>query len=178
MTSRHLIRLFPASSAVMGMAVILFALAGCLREDRTPQKTAPSAGLAPLTANEEAPELAFLMGELQRLTHKMALSAEAGNAELAGFYMYESLEQLAKIQADAPEYEGQPIALLIDRMSLPVYEPLKAAVAEKPLNKDRLIKGVEMVVQGCNACHAATLHGFIRITPGTETNPFNQSFQP
>lgn len=162
----------------MGSTVALCLLAGCLREEEKSPKQSPAPGLTPMTAGEDAPELAFLMGELQRLTHKMALSAAAGNADLAGFYMHECLEQLTKIQTEVPEYEGQPIALLIDRMGLPVYAPLKAAVTAKPANKGQLMKGVETIVQGCNACHAATLHGFIRITPGTEINPFNQSFQP
>jgi hypothetical protein len=132
--------------------------------------------LASLSDEVAQPELALLMGELQRLTHKMALSADAGNAELASFYMHESLEQMKKIQTEVPEYEGQPVALLMDRMGLPTYAAMQEAVNAK--DKQRMLTALDAVVQSCNACHAATLHPFIRITRGTEVNPFNQSFQP
>ena len=134
------------------------------------------ARLEPLSAEPAQPELALLMGELQRLTHKMALSADAGNAELANFYMHESLEQMKKIQTEAPEYEGQPVALLMDRMGLPAYATMQEAVNAK--DKQRMLAALDTVIQSCNACHAATLHPFIRISRGTEVNPYNQSFQP
>ncbi len=135
-------------------------------------------GLRPLEAENDAPELALLMGDLQRLTHKMALSANEGNAELAGFYMHESMEQLRTIQRDSPEYEGQPVALLIERLGLPAYEKLKEALAAKPSDRGQMLSALEVVIQSCNNCHTATHHGIIRITPGTEVNPFNQSFKP
>lgn len=136
----------------------------------------PPARLAPLADDYDAPELALLMGDLQRLTHKLALSADAGNAELVSFYLHESLEQLKTIQTTAPEYERLPIALLIDRLGLPAYATLQTAVTEKPVIRERLLQGLDAVVLSCNACHVATQHGFLRITRGTEVNPFNQSF--
>jgi len=132
--------------------------------------------LEPLTLESSPPELALLMGELQKLTHKMALSADAGNTQLANFYMHESLEQMKKIQTEAPEYEGQPIALLMDRLGLPAYATMQEAVNAK--DKQRMLTALDNVIQSCNACHAATLHPFIRITRGTKVNPYNQSFQP
>ncbi len=135
------------------------------------------AGLAPMPDRQDAPELALLMGDLQRLTHKMALSADAGNAALAAFYLHESLEQLTTIQREVPEYEGQPVAALIDRIALPSYETLRKSTAASA-GRETLNADVLGVIQSCNACHAATTHGIIRITPGTEINPFNQSFAP
>jgi hypothetical protein len=122
------------------------------------------------------PELALLMGDLQRLTYKLALSADAGNAELAAFYLHESQEQLRKIQAEAPVYENIPVALLIDRLAHPAYAPMQEAVTAK--DAKRMREGMNAIVQACNACHIATQHGFIRITVGTGVNPFNQSFAP
>ncbi len=174
-------------AVVVGLLCVTLASQGQEQAATQAQGAAPAqpkvqetgnAPLQPVTAEAAVPELAYFMGELQRLTHKMALAADAGNAELANFYLFECLEQLTKIQEEAPEYEGQPIALLIDRMALPLYEPLKEAVAAKPANRERMMAGVNAVIQGCNGCHAATLHPFIRITAGTEVNPFNQSFQP
>ncbi|NJM55197.1 MAG: hypothetical protein HC841_04125 [Verrucomicrobiae bacterium] len=136
-------------------------------------------GFGPLfSAAADAPELALLMGELQRMTHKLALSADAGNVELAAFYLHESLEQLQKIQKETPEYEGVPVALLVDRMGLPAYDGIQRAVLERPASRERLLAAVDNVITGCNVCHAAAQHGFIRITHGTGVNPFNQSFSP
>ncbi len=134
------------------------------------------AQLAPVEDSTATPELALLMGDLQRLTHKLALSADAGNAELAAFYLHESQEQLRKIQAEAPEYENIPVALLIDRLAHPAYAAMQEAVVAK--DKKRMLAGIDSIIQSCNACHTATQHAFIRITPGTEVNPFNQSFAP
>ncbi len=132
--------------------------------------------LAPVDESPPTPELALLMGDLQRLTHKLALSADAGNAELAAFYLHESQEQLRKIQSEAPEYENIPVALLIDRLAHPTFAPMQEAVTAKDVKRMR--EGMNAIVHACNACHTATQHAFIRITPGTEVNPFNQSFAP
>jgi hypothetical protein len=140
---------------------------------------ADAPGLVPLPLVEKAaPELALLMGDLQRLTHKMALSADAGNAELAEFYLHESLEQLKAIQQEAPVYEDQPVALFIDRLALPNYEPFRDAVQARPYDRNRMLSALDGVIASCNQCHVATKHPLIRITRGTGVNPFNQSFEP
>jgi hypothetical protein len=137
----------------------------------------PELPVRPLV-EDEAPELALLMGDLQRLTHKMALAADAGNSGLAAFYMHESIEQLKNIQRESPEYEGQPVALMIDRIGLPAYEAIAEAVEVRPVDRERLLGALDGVVSSCNRCHEGTGHGLIRITRGTEVNPFNQSFKP
>jgi len=165
-----------------GLNLVLIAVVGvCVAMvliSRNHADASDSPRLAPVTETPSTPELALLMSDLQRLTHKLALSADAGNAELTAFYLHESLEQLQTIQREAPEYERLPVALLIDRMALPAYEPFKAAVAAKPANREQMLKGLDAVIVGCNSCHVATQHGFLRITRGTEVNPFNQSFKP
>jgi hypothetical protein len=134
--------------------------------------------LVPLEEAEPVPELATYMGELQRLTHKLALSADAGNFPLVEMYTHESLLQIRKIQAEVPEYEGQPVALLIDRMGLPAYEAIQKAVTDGSDDPKVLLPAVELVVQSCNTCHVASQRGAIRITLGTDKNPFNQTFEP
>jgi hypothetical protein len=147
-----------------------------ISSDGVAEETKP--GLQPVAEAEAAPELALLMGDLQRLTHKMALSANEGNAKLAAFYMHESLEQLKAIQKDSPEYEGQPVALLIDRLAMPAYEPFQKSVTAETADKERMLTALDGVIQSCNQCHVATHHPLIKITRGTEVNPFNQSFKP
>ena len=149
------------------------------RDSSMAQDTArPTGSLMPVPVTEDAPELALLMGDLQRLTHKLALSADAANSELVNFYLHECLEQLKTIQTEAPEYEGLPIAVLVDRMALPSYESLKTAASVKPADRETMLAGLDAIIGSCNACHLATQHGFIRINRGTEVNPFNQSFKP
>jgi len=164
-------------------AVVIFYFAASFAnngkgQDAPSPRPAESPALRPVAEVERPPELALLMGDLQRLTHKMALSANEANAELAAFYMYESIEQLKAIQEDVPEYEGQPVALFIDRLGLPAYDKFKEALAVKPSDKERMLAGLDIIIQSCNQCHAATQHQIIRITRGTDVNPFNQSFKP
>lgn len=169
--SRNIGLKFLAAVAVgIGFTAMMMSTDGIAEETKT--------GLQPVAEAETAPELAILMGDLQRLTHKMALSANEGNAKLAAFYMHESLEQLKTIQKDSPEYEGQPVALLIDRLALPAYEPFQKAVTAEPADKERMLTALDGVLQSCNQCHVATQHPLIKITRGTEVNPFNQSFKP
>lgn len=141
---------------------------------------AGEAALKHLLDTPAAPELALLMATLQTLTHKLALSADAGNARLAGFYVHESLEQLQEIQRRAPEYESLPIAVLIERMALPAYADLQKLTEPDATGSSReaLLAGIDRVIESCNLCHVTTQRGFIRITRGTDVNPFNQSFQP
>jgi hypothetical protein len=167
--------LLTAGAGVCVLAAMISS--GSKAQEPVPSHSA-APGLVPFSAQEDAPELALLMGDLQRLTHKMALSANEGNAELAAFYMHESLEQLKTIQQQAPVYEDQPVALLIERMALPAYQPFKEAVTAKPADRKRMLTALDGVIQSCNQCHVAAHHPLIRITRGTEVNPFNQSFKP
>jgi hypothetical protein len=162
---------------VLGSAVALSWLGALEGGDEEP--VAEPQGLVAMPDEEEPVELALLMADLQRLTHKLALSADAGNVRLASFYLHEIGVQLQKIQTEAPDYEGLPIAVLVDRMAAPVLDSFRALLdgEEKP-DRRKMLRGLDALVQSCNACHAATQHDFIRITRGTEVNPFNQSFAP
>lgn len=125
-------------------------------------------------------ELAPYMAELGRLFHKLALSIEADNPELARFYAYESQVQLERTQEDVPVYNGLPIAILIERYALPSLGALDRRLADPETRQDRslLFSALDDALARCNACHVATDHGFLRITRGTEVNPFNQDFRP
>jgi hypothetical protein len=176
------------TSAARKWSGLLFAAAGICAvlalahdgngQEGPPPRPAETAALRPVVDAEKPPELALLMGDLQRLTHKMALSANEGNGELAAFYLHESVEQLNAIQEQAPEYEGKPVALLIERLAMPAYEKFKETLTARPPDKEKMLAGLDIVIQSCNQCHAATQHQIIRITRGTEVNPFNQSFKP
>ena len=124
-------------------------------------------------------ELATYMGELQRITHKLSLAAQAKNSELTRFYLHESLEILEGMQEELPEYEDIPVAIFIERFALPAYEPLRKHFKKKSKkNKGKELTALaKPVIDSCNQCHAATKFGFIKITEA-KSNPFNQDFKP
>ena len=74
------------------------------------------------SGEDDHAELAPYMAALQQLTHKLSLSIEHDNAQLAGFYLHESEELLEEIREAVPEYDGFPIALQIEQIATPAYE--------------------------------------------------------
>lgn len=119
--------------------------------------------------------LAALMHILQTHAHKLQLSVEARNGELAYFYLHELEETAAEIIAEVAEYDGYPIAALTREMLLPAVESLEEAVkARQWADSDaRFTK----LLKSCNGCHVVAGHGFIRIVPASG-NPFAQDFAP
>jgi hypothetical protein len=131
---------------------------------------------SPGGSSAEEPELAISMAQLQYFAHKLALSVEARNAELAGFYLHEVEEVAGAIRDGVPEYDGFPIGPLVGAMLMPHLERLEEAL-ENP-GWDAVEQTLGLVVDGCNACHQATDHGFIVIEREPGANPYMQSFQP
>jgi hypothetical protein len=119
------------------------------------------------------PELATTMGDLQRHTHKLMLSVDAENAELSRFYLHELDEITEQLEALFPEHDGVPIAALAGELLVPRVDALRATLQAADWETTRGQLG--QLVDGCNACHAAAGHGFIRVEL-TTANPFNQSF--
>lgn len=152
----------------------VFFVQSCSAPDR------PSHGNMPIdgtTASElhHNPGLALQMHYLQIWSHKMALSIDAQNLQLADFYHHEVEETVESIVQTVPEYDGYPIGELVDRIMTPTLESLEQALDAQdwPLIRSRY----EQVIVSCNQCHAATDHGYIVITPGFGQNPFNQTFE-
>jgi len=125
-----------------------------------------------------AAELAEHMTQLQVYTHKLSLSLAADNRPLARFYLYESVAKLKQMQEIFPEYEGQPIALLIDRLALESYQPLDAVLRKKDAvaSSQELEHALAVVINACNACHI-TCEAPIRIQRN-HSNPYMQDFNP
>ena len=119
------------------------------------------------------PELASYMSDLQHHTHKLNLSIAAENPALADFYLHEVGEIAAQIEVLFPEHDGVPVARLAHELLDPRLASLRVALASPHWDEAR--GGLGELVDACNACHAATAHGFIRVEV-TTSNPFNQSF--
>lgn len=128
----------------------------------------------PQKAKQDVPELADAMGQLQTYFHKYALAVDAKNHELATFYFHEVRASADGIKKNIPGYEGYDIARFMNTFLDPTIEPVEKALANK--NWEQVRKRTIQVVQACNSCHNATSHGFVKITPGFDNNPFNQDF--
>jgi hypothetical protein len=124
----------------------------------------------------DEPELAVAMSQLQYFTHKLALSVDARNAELAGFYLHEVEEVAESIRDEVPDYEGFPIGPLVGSMLVPYLERLEEALEAPEWQSAEQTLG--LIVDGCNACHQATDHAFIVIEREPGPNPYMQSFRP
>jgi len=162
--------------------VFSLSLALLLAPDRLLAQTEPVAKDAPsLHAQpEESVELAPMMSGLQRLTHKLTLSIHAANPDLEQFYLDESVEAIEDIQRAVPVYEGLPVAQLIDEILKPRFERLREALArDRKAHKNGAAQAaLGELIAGCNQCHRATRHAFIKIRDRGDFNPFNQDFEP
>ncbi|MFU8817998.1 MAG: hypothetical protein ACNA7W_21830 [Pseudomonadales bacterium] len=129
-----------------------------------------------LTASANDDDLLMLMGTLQTLTHKLQLSLDADNGPLAGFYVHE-LEEVGEAVVAVESYHGHPIGALAGAMLMPQIAAVDASLegAEADLTATR--QAFEQLVVNCNACHAATGHGFI-VIERNDANPYLQSFAP
>ena len=120
--------------------------------------------------------LTFYMDHLRRLTHKLGLSIDARNPALASFYAQEITEFTGVIKAKFPQYDGFQISALMTAMLNPQVTVLTQTIEKKDWNKASADYD-NMLTAGCNGCHAAVQHPFIKIVR-SKTNPYNQDFSP
>ena len=124
----------------------------------------------------ETPELAEYMQHIRRYLHKLSLSIEAENGDLADFYMHELQASTVAVKEDVPGYEGYDIAYFTELMFDPRIDSMRVALNSR--NWNRINTELENLVNSCNSCHNATGHGFINVTAGADKNPYNQNFEP
>jgi hypothetical protein len=120
--------------------------------------------------------LSFYMDHLRRLTHKLGLSIDARNPALASFYAQEITEFTGVIKAKFPQYDGFQISALMTAMLNPQVAVLTQTIEKKDWNKASADYD-NMLTAGCNGCHAAVQHPFVKIVR-SKTNPYNQDFSP
>ncbi len=138
--------------------------------DRLVDKTAATSA----AEHEETPELASYMGSLQRHTLKCGLAIQSGNKELVEFYLHEIEETLEEIEERIPEHDGIVIAKRSQNFMTPKLKQFDRSVDSGDWK--RIKSDYKGLVAGCNDCHQATEHGFIRISPEIPANPYNQEF--
>jgi hypothetical protein len=118
-------------------------------------------------------ELAIYMGELQHHTHKLDLAIQSENPALADFYLHEVEEVAEQIERLFPQHEGHRVGDLARAILEPQLVALRTTLERSNWAESRT--GFSSLIAGCNQCHSATSHEFIRIE-ATTANPFNQSF--
>jgi hypothetical protein len=119
--------------------------------------------------------LGEMMGYMQRYADKLWFAGEAGNWELAEFYRGEIAETEEGIGQAHVRKDGVEVSKLISTMLPPAMDAVSQAVTAR--DPARFRRGYQTMVGTCNACHAASKHGFIRIaTPTGAPTYWNQSF--
>ncbi len=123
---------------------------------------------------EEEPDMIGTMGSMQLFLHKISLSVEAGNRELADFYAHE-LEETIEAAESIEKYHDIPVGELTAAMLTPSFEAFEAALdGDDP---GQVESRMGDLIEACNACHQATDYEFIRIETN-DTNPYMQLFEP
>lgn len=123
---------------------------------------------------DQEPDMIDNMVAMQYFLHKLSLSVEAGNHELADFYAHE-LEETIEEAETISEYHGHPIGALVTSMLVPAFDAFEDALDEG--RHAELGDRLDQVINSCNACHGATGYDFIRIQRNTH-NPYMQAFEP
>ncbi|MEL7833471.1 hypothetical protein [Fodinibius sp. Rm-B-1B1-1] len=159
-------------SSIVILAFCTFFFIQCSSPDSETNASEPSQEIQ--KAKDDVPELADAMGQLQRYLHKYSLAVEAENHELATFYFHEVRAAADGIKENIPGYEGYDIKRFMNLIFEPTVEPVETALANR--NWEEVRAKTINLVDACNACHNATSHGFVKVTPGFDNNPFNQDF--
>jgi len=113
------------------------------------------------------------MSQMQLFLHKLSLSVDAGNAELAEFYAHE-LEETIEAAESIEKYHDIPVGQLTGSILTPTAESLEEALDGG--NPEAVRSRLRGVTSSCNGCHEATGYGFIRIAP-SDANAYLQSFE-
>ena len=126
--------------------------------------------------DDEHVELATPMGHMQRFADKLYFAGINSNWELADFYLHEIEEQAGEIAEAGIVEDGIAITPLIKTLLEPAVENMEKSTEQKSVEEFR--KSYTAMVQNCNACHAATEHGFIRIIVPDQPSIRNQDYKP
>lgn len=129
---------------------------------------------SPVSESEpHQPELARVMGEMERFAGKLGYSIEGRNQQLAQFYLHEiheAIEELGEIE----QHDGVPIASLSHAIMTPALDPLEQSVSAA--DWEQAAERYDRLIESCNNCHTAAEHAFIRILPSRGDAPYSQSF--
>jgi hypothetical protein len=127
-------------------------------------------------AEQYVPGLGEFMSATQVRHAKLWFAGDAKNWELAAFELdeiKEGLEDAAKLH---PTHDGIAVAQLIKANLDAPLSALAKAIGEKDRSGFR--RAFDALTAGCNACHTAAAHAFIRIERPARPPVSNQDFAP
>lgn len=132
---------------------------------------------APVLAVDQ-PDLLFLMASMQRFGEKLYLAAEAGNWPLADLYAHELEEAAEELIEGGFEKNDVDLGDFARLNFLPALERVEAAV--RAGDAAAFEPAYAALAASCNACHAASGYGLVRIiVPTDPTRPYpSQDFAP
>lgn len=122
------------------------------------------------------PGLEWFMNLIQTEHAKLWYAGKARNWRLAEYHLAEIKEIMSDTQDLVPVYKSLPFADMMDAVIVGPIADLEKAVAAR--NPESFAKGFGQLTAGCNACHKATEHGFIRIRRPAAAGFPNQDFRP
>lgn len=162
-------------SLLVAIAAVVLAFIAMQRVDKLETLLAQPAQTAP-ESGEEHFEVAVVMGRMQHYHQKWWASGQAGNAELAAFYLHELEEAMEEVVEAGVMDEGTDVSAAMRTYGLPALEELERLLKEEGVQAMHA-KGAIMT-NACNACHQATEHAYIRIQVPTEVFYPDQVFTP
>jgi len=135
------------------------------------------AGAQPIVVRAPEPiEIGDIMTKLQRHANKLYFAGEHRNWELAAFYL-EELEETVKGIANKDIMEGQVnVSGLMQGVLVPEVETLEEKLQHQ--NLDEFRAQYRTLIKGCNSCHEATKHPYIRIIEPRTPIFDNQDYKP
>lgn len=114
------------------------------------------------------------MGYYQRFSDKLWLAGVNQNWKLADFYTHELEEVTEDLIKGNVIHDDYNISNLSEAMLFPKIEKVEEAIRKK--DEVLFLENYELMISGCNLCHQATKHNFIRITVPNESSKWNQDF--
>ncbi|HMC96250.1 MAG TPA: hypothetical protein VKG92_01225 [Flavobacteriales bacterium] len=164
-------------AALIAVALLWFKVSGTgtgMTNPGPPQVQAPAAEGE--EHEEEELEVAVYMGRIQRYHQKLWEAGEAGNTELATFYLHEIDEAMEAIADAHVVDDGVDVSANMRAFGLKEVDHLQDV-----LKKDGVAAlQVEQttLANTCNSCHVASAHPFIRIQVPTHVDFPDQDFAP
>lgn len=162
------------------LSVIAIVIAGFALVERPEAVQAPRGvdqGLKEVQEEEhEAIELAVHMGRMQRFHQKWWAAGQAGNAELAGFYLHELEEEMEVIAEGSVVDDGVDVSAQMKIYGVPTIEALEKKLKEEGVKA--MHDDAALLANSCTSCHMACGHPYIRIVPPTKVDFPDQDFLP
>ncbi len=159
-------------SRTLALAALVLALAFVVAARAVQGQEEPDPEVA-----EEPEELAHLMAYMERYAEKLHLAGTPENWPLAAFYAHEVEETLDEVVAGGYVEEGVELAAFAEATFLPALARVEGAVESESAVAFRA--AYAGLIDACNACHAATGHGFVQVVVPDGSGPYpGQRFAP